>query len=351
MKGIIKLYKEREGYGFIDGEDGISRFFHITNIKSVEQPAQGSEVEFVSAIGKKGMTATEIYVQMKKDRPIFIQFGEERIKLSLITNYDIRVEEVKKDIPNPNYTSPELGAFVSFGNVKINAHDIKEVKLSSGTYYFQKFYKPIITKHLVDAKKKKYNSVLEYIYNNQVIGIDIRAASHIESGEAYRIIRRKEQRSSYDDFDREIGTYQLDVYCDDSEKARKDDLIIKESGLFIETYKGSYVFFSDGTYISGIDWDEYDNSKICAGELKRYYSHARNEKSDPFLYCATNKIFDIQEKYSELENLLKKSVVEIVKRKYLNVDTYQRNKSYEFYEDEVDFDIYEKRNELDSLKN
>ncbi|MCL2579562.1 MAG: cold shock domain-containing protein [Oscillospiraceae bacterium] len=47
MKGRVKHYNEQKKFGFILGEDGLDRFFHISGLKSIEQPSLGALVEFV----------------------------------------------------------------------------------------------------------------------------------------------------------------------------------------------------------------------------------------------------------------------------------------------------------------
>ncbi|MCL2356544.1 MAG: cold shock domain-containing protein [Defluviitaleaceae bacterium] len=95
MRGRIARYNEQKGYGFIRGEDGSDRFFHISNVKSLELPVHGAIVEFTSSQSEKGLTATDVHVQERtanKNHPVFAVFGDVRVKLSNIKNYGISQE-------------------------------------------------------------------------------------------------------------------------------------------------------------------------------------------------------------------------------------------------------------------
>jgi cold shock CspA family protein len=93
------MYNDQRKFGFILDEDGEDRFFHISNVKSLEQPIQGMSVEFVPAEGEKGLIAKDVYLQAEKDRPTFIAFGATRIKLSDIKQYGFKEEEYKVEVP------------------------------------------------------------------------------------------------------------------------------------------------------------------------------------------------------------------------------------------------------------
>jgi len=90
--GTIKRYNDQKGYGFIRGEDGNDRFFHVSSVKSSEQPIQGAAVRFTPSQNERGLTAVDIYVKTKNASPAFIIFGDTRIKLSNINNYGISTE-------------------------------------------------------------------------------------------------------------------------------------------------------------------------------------------------------------------------------------------------------------------
>lgn len=48
MKGTIKFFNTKRGYGFITGEDGIDYFLHISAIESFAgvYPVRGQKVEY-----------------------------------------------------------------------------------------------------------------------------------------------------------------------------------------------------------------------------------------------------------------------------------------------------------------
>ena len=93
MNGIIKLYKEEKGYGFILGEDEKQYFFHISNVKSTEIPEVGLGVSFTPDKNEKGLLANNVEIKNTLARK-FIILGDERIKLSNIKNYGIASETV-----------------------------------------------------------------------------------------------------------------------------------------------------------------------------------------------------------------------------------------------------------------
>lgn len=93
MNGIIKLYKEEKGYGFILGEDEKQYFFHISNVKSTEIPEVGLGVSFTPDKNEKGLLANNVEIKNTLTRK-FIILGGERIKLSNIKNYGIASETV-----------------------------------------------------------------------------------------------------------------------------------------------------------------------------------------------------------------------------------------------------------------
>lgn len=92
MKGRVKTYNELRGYGFIIGEDNNDYFMHISNVKSVDLPIQGSMVKFTKTENEKGLNATDIYVLGESQNISFIVFGNIRIKKNNIKNYGIKTK-------------------------------------------------------------------------------------------------------------------------------------------------------------------------------------------------------------------------------------------------------------------
>ena len=86
MDGIIKMYNEEKGFGFIRANDG-DIFFHISDVKSdVHTIGKGMRVKFDIGRNEKGRKA--INVDIINDSK-FISIGNERIKMSNIKHYGI----------------------------------------------------------------------------------------------------------------------------------------------------------------------------------------------------------------------------------------------------------------------
>ncbi len=60
MKGIIKFYKEQEGFGFIFDENKEDVYFNIKEWKNPSVPCGNDEVEFELKENHKGKYATHI---------------------------------------------------------------------------------------------------------------------------------------------------------------------------------------------------------------------------------------------------------------------------------------------------
>ena len=63
MKGKVKWYNIRQGYGFIEGEDGEDAFVHKSDIPfwSIFLN-KGDEVEYVKENTKSGLKATNLRI-------------------------------------------------------------------------------------------------------------------------------------------------------------------------------------------------------------------------------------------------------------------------------------------------
>ena len=60
MKGKVKWFNPRKGFGFIEKEDGNDIFVHMNDIEGGAQLNDGDEVEFEPADSPKGPRATKV---------------------------------------------------------------------------------------------------------------------------------------------------------------------------------------------------------------------------------------------------------------------------------------------------
>lgn len=60
MKGIIKWYNARKGYGFIEGEDKKDIFVHRNSIPDGTYLNEGDQVEYEIEDSEKGPQATNV---------------------------------------------------------------------------------------------------------------------------------------------------------------------------------------------------------------------------------------------------------------------------------------------------
>lgn len=63
MKGTIKWYNQRKGYGFILGEDGKDIFLHRSSVPAEIRLSEGDKVEYEIEDTDRGPKATNV----KKD--------------------------------------------------------------------------------------------------------------------------------------------------------------------------------------------------------------------------------------------------------------------------------------------
>ena len=91
MKGRIKRYINKKGYGFITGEDGQDYFFHISQFKDMMEPQNYMLVDFDIVDGKSGKNAINIAAQspVGNNKSKFINFGNKNIRINNIKEYGI----------------------------------------------------------------------------------------------------------------------------------------------------------------------------------------------------------------------------------------------------------------------
>ena len=58
--GTVQWFSNSKGYGFIRGQDGVERFFHVTDLAGNFIPDRGESVFFQSRLDGKGPRATGI---------------------------------------------------------------------------------------------------------------------------------------------------------------------------------------------------------------------------------------------------------------------------------------------------
>ena len=64
MKGKIKWFSEKKGYGFITGHDNEDRYLHVTALVGRGLPRMGDEVIFEEAEGRTGEKPRAINVKI-----------------------------------------------------------------------------------------------------------------------------------------------------------------------------------------------------------------------------------------------------------------------------------------------
>lgn len=60
MKGTVKFFNMKKGFGFIAGDDGNDYFVHVSGITEGVEIADNDEVEFEAVEGNRGPKAEKV---------------------------------------------------------------------------------------------------------------------------------------------------------------------------------------------------------------------------------------------------------------------------------------------------
>lgn len=236
LQGRIKMYNSQKGFGFIIGEDGKDYFFHISNIKSIELPQQGYIVEYNTEKGEKGYVAKNIKVQKTDKKPIFISFGNTRIKINSIKNYGISTDTGyyekttrmnKRSISNPNF--------------------LEKIR---GTVHIYWSY----TGEDIEIDQERYDDVMNYRCHNKY--------AFFKKGEKVPEFSRYRNYDNITEYNW-ITASEDNIYMIGKSEATPEDVYsIKRTYLYVTTYqKDNYTF-----YQNEVSWNIVEKRN----ELDRY---------------------------------------------------------------------------------
>jgi len=239
MQGRVKTYNEDRAFGFIIGEDGNDYFFHISNWKCTSPVIRGAIVNFAPDETNRGKVAKQIILdETTRNRPTFISFGNEAIKLGNIKTYGIsagnarfvKIYEYKKE-----YVIRDglFGAKIKAKGYSWNGdkEQFAESNIRNCSLY----------RYNQDKKTFEWsNLALERSPNGQVISV-----KHKEPfGDIFNKIYWKEKTLTWNDFFTETQNY-----------------------LYITTYQQDNYQFYEGI----ADFDIYEKKK----ELDRYLANGK----------------------------------------------------------------------------
>lgn len=69
MRGTVKWFSQKRGYGFIVGQDGIDYHVSVRDVSGVTLPANGDSVEFEVTQGRRASHATKVTVLQRAASP------------------------------------------------------------------------------------------------------------------------------------------------------------------------------------------------------------------------------------------------------------------------------------------
>lgn len=96
MKGKVKWYNRKKGYGFVQGEDGKDYFVHFTGLAQPGFIRENDEVSFEPAKTDKGLQAKEVKL-LKKASEMDSSESSEEVKSSGRGRKKKEVEEESED--------------------------------------------------------------------------------------------------------------------------------------------------------------------------------------------------------------------------------------------------------------
>jgi len=60
VKGTVKFFNQKKGFGFIAGEDGVDYFVHVTGLNEGVELMDNDEVTFETEEGNRGPKAVNV---------------------------------------------------------------------------------------------------------------------------------------------------------------------------------------------------------------------------------------------------------------------------------------------------
>ncbi len=60
MKGTVKFFNDKKGYGFVVSDDGNEYFVHISGLKGMDTLEEGATIAFDLKDGERGQSAVNV---------------------------------------------------------------------------------------------------------------------------------------------------------------------------------------------------------------------------------------------------------------------------------------------------
>jgi CspA family cold shock protein len=102
LTGVIKVVKEKEGFGFI-AENGVDYFFHRSEVGGSQEFVtlrQGQAVTFTPAVGEKGKRALDVQVWVERVPPGPVSMFRNKVRkpvtLTLTPDHHVRLEHARR---------------------------------------------------------------------------------------------------------------------------------------------------------------------------------------------------------------------------------------------------------------